>query len=253
VPTFRVDGLTLHYDLRGRGHPVVLLHGFTSRGSTWERHGWLDLLGEAGLRPIAPDARSHGRSDRVLDAASCSTKVLAADVAALLDKLEIPQASLVGFSMGGGTALQLAMDRPERVTRIAVAGVGDAAINELHDPAEIAELATVFAADPADVPAGTSAARIRQNAELAGNDPRALLPFLEQGGWPGGLRELSPVEAPTLVTVSDDDEYMPGARALLEWLAPTTVVRLRGKSHYELLPDETVKRQVVEFLTEPDR
>ena len=253
MPSFRVNGLTLHYDVRGRGHPVVLLHGFTSRGSTWERHGWLDLLVDAGLRPIAPDARSHGRSDRVRDAAGCNTKVLAADVAALLDELEIPQASLVGFSMGGGIALQFALDRPERVARIAVAGIGDAAINDLHDASDIAELATVFAADPADAPAGTSAARIRKNAELAGNDPRALVPFLEQGGWPGGLRELSPVAAPTLVAVADDDEYMPGARALLERLAPTKVVRLRGKSHYELLLDETVKREVVAFLSEPDR
>src|SRR5919201_5079020 len=147
MPAFRVNGLTLHYDVRGRGHPVVLLHGFTSRGSSWERHGWVDLLVQAGLRPIAPDARSHGRSDRVFDPAACTTEVLAADVVALLDELEIPRAAVVGFSMGGGVALRLAMDWPARVTRLAVAGVGDHAINDLHDPAEIDELAKAFAAE----------------------------------------------------------------------------------------------------------
>ena len=252
MSTFDVNGLTLHYTARGSGQPVVLLHGFTSRGSTWERHGWVDLLVDAGLCAIAPDARSHGRSDRVSDPGACTTEALAADVVALLDHLEIPQASLFGFSMGGGIALQVAMGWPSRVTRVAVAGVGDAAINELHDAAAIAELATVFAADIADLPAGTSAVRMRRNAELAGNDPRALLPFLQQGGWPGGLRELSLVHAPTLVTLADGDEYMAEADELLARLAPTKVVRLSGGGHYEVLQDESVKREVAAFLTGAD-
>jgi pimeloyl-ACP methyl ester carboxylesterase len=248
VPTFRADGLTLHYDARGSGHPVVLLHGFTSRASSWERHGWVDLLVSAGLRAIVPDARSHGRSDRVFDPAACTTEVLASDVVALLDELEIPHASLFGFSMGGGTALRVAMDWPARVTRLAVAGVGDPAINDLHEPAAIAELAEVFAADSADVVAGTSPVRIRRNAELAGNDVRALRPFLQQGGWPGGLRDLSPVYAPTLVVLAGGDEYMADANALVARLAPTKVVRLPGEGHYEVLQNEAVKREVVAFL-----
>jgi pimeloyl-ACP methyl ester carboxylesterase len=247
-PTFRANGLTLHYEAWGTGRPVVLLHGFTSSGASWERHGWADLLAGAGLRPIAPDARSHGRSDPVFDPAACTTEVLAADVVALLDELDIAQASLFGFSMGGGVALRVAMDQPRRVTRLAIAGVGDAAINDLHDPAEIAEIATVFAADPSDVPAGTPAARIRRNAQLAGNDLRALLPFLRQDGWPGGLRGLSPVRAPTLVTIAEGDEYMADADALLAWLSPGKVIRLRGKSHYEVLQDEAVRREVAAFL-----
>ena len=247
MPGFVVNGLTLHYEARGSGHPVLLLHGFTSRASTLERHGWVDLLVDAGLRPIAPDARSHGGSDRVFDPAACTTRVLAGDVVALLDHLEIPQASLFGFSMGGGVALRVAMDWPARVTRLAVGGIGDAAINDRHDPSAIAELAEVFA-DSADLPADTSAARIRRNAELAGNDLRALLPFLQQGGWPGGLRELSPVHAPALVIVAGGDEYMSDADALLAWLTPTKVVRLANKGHYEVLGDETVKREVAAFL-----
>ena len=228
--------------------PVVLLHGFTSRGSSWERHGWVDLLTDAGLRVITPDLRGHGSSEPVLGPADCSTEALAADVVALLDELEIAQASLFGFSMGGGVALQVAIDRPERVARLAIAGVGDAAINELHDPADIAELAEAFAADPANVPAGTSAARIRRNAELAGNDPRALLPFLEQGGWPGGLSRVEPVQVPTLVVVAEADEHMAAADALLDRLAPAEVVRLPGKGHYEVLEDATAKREVAGFL-----
>jgi hypothetical protein len=50
------------------------------------------------------------------------------------------------------------------------------------------------------------------------------------------------------VTVAEGDEYMADADALLAWLAPGKVVRLPGKSHYEVLQDEAVRREVAAFL-----
>jgi hypothetical protein len=132
------------------------------------------------------------------------------------------------------------------VTRLAVAGVGDAAINDLHDPADMVDLASAFAA--ADAPEGTTAGRIRRNAELAGNDPRALLPFLQQGGWPGGLSEVRPVQAPTLVVLAERDEHMARADVLLDRLGPTKVLRVPGRGHDDVLQDETVQREVATFL-----
>jgi pimeloyl-ACP methyl ester carboxylesterase len=183
MPAFAVDGIHLSYDVRGEGFPVVLLHGFTSRSSSWEAHGWVDLLVGSRCRTVTLDVRSHGESDRVFEPVRCSTAVLARDVFALLDHLEIEEAALIGFSMGGGIALRVAMDAPSRVSRLLVAGVGDAALNALHAPLEIASLADAFSGMDAD----GDAARIRRNAEVAGNDLRALLPFLQNGGWPGGL------------------------------------------------------------------
>jgi pimeloyl-ACP methyl ester carboxylesterase len=130
VPSFDVDGLTLYYETRGTGPAVVLLHGFTSRGTSWTRLGWLDPLAESGFQAIAPDARSHGRSGRIYEPALCSTEKLAADVLALLDHLGVRSAALFGFSMGGGTALRAAMDKPERVKAVVVGGVGDSALNQ---------------------------------------------------------------------------------------------------------------------------
>lgn len=245
MPAYRRGSaeLTLQYEVRGKGEPVVLLHGFTSTSESWFRLGWVDLLVNTGMRVVAPDARSHGRSAPVLDPEGCATEVLAADVVALLDELELSQASLFGFSMGGGVALRLAMDWPERVTHLAIAGVGDAAINSLHDPAEIAELRQAFTAPESDN-------RIRRNAEFAGNDLRALLPFLQQGGWPGGLRSLAPVLAPRLVVVAEGDEHMAETDELLRWLSPAEVRRFPGLSHFDVLGDATVKAEVVGFLAE---
>jgi pimeloyl-ACP methyl ester carboxylesterase len=249
MPTFAHDGVRLHYESHGVGDPVVLLHGFTSRGDSWERHGWTSALVEQGFRAIQPDARSHGSSDRVFDPAQCTTAALAADVVGLLDHLGLEKTSLVGFSMGGGIALRVALDAPQRVARVVVGGVGDAGINGLHDSEEIAELADAFsgATEPRD---GSTANRIRRNAELAGNDARALLPFLRQGGWPAGLTDVSPLDVPALVIVAEADEYMPRAETLLAALAPTEVVRVPGFGHHQFMGDASVRQEAIRFLAE---
>jgi pimeloyl-ACP methyl ester carboxylesterase len=240
----------LSYEIRGTGNPVVLLHGFTSLGSSWERHGWVQTLVDHRLQAISLDARSHGSSDRVFEPALCTTDVLAGDVIELLDRLRIESAALVGFSMGGGVAIRVALDAPERVERLVVAGVGDSAINVLHDPKEVREIADAFSGQT-EAPEGSAAARLLRNAELAGNDTRPLLPFLQQGGWPGGLADLSPLNVPALVIVGEGDEYMPRSETLLDSLLPSQVVHLPA-GHHEVLQDNSVKRAAIRFLTSPD-
>jgi pimeloyl-ACP methyl ester carboxylesterase len=147
VPIFVRDGVRLAYEVRGTGDPVVLLHGFTSLGSTWERNGLVQLLVDHDLQIVTPDARSHGSSDAVFTPAMCTTTVLADDVRALLDHLAMDAAAIVGFSMGGAVALRVALDTPARVTRLVIAGVGDAAINALHNPEEVRALADAFSGE----------------------------------------------------------------------------------------------------------
>ena len=230
---------------------MLLLHGFTSTAASWERLGWVDLLTANGFCALTLDFRSHGRSDRVYESSACTTERLARDVLALLDHLELARALLFGFSMGGGVALQLAMEEPERVARLVVGGVGDSALNELHDPREVDELIAAFSAPAAGAGPETNAARMRRNAEAAGQDLQALLPFLHQGGWPGGLARVEPVRAPVLLILAEGDEYMPRAEALVERLAPTRTLVVQARGHHDVLSDETVKREVVAFLSSP--
>lgn len=251
MATFSTDSVDLHYEIRGDGDPVVLLHGFTSLGSSWERHGWVEPLSIHGFRPILMDARSHGLSSRVFDSAACTTRVLALDVVRLLDYLQLPSVSVIGFSMGGGIALELAFQSPSRVRRLVIGGVGDAAINELHDPAEVAAIAEAFSEPSADPIEGTSAAVIRRNAEAAGNDLRALLPFLQNGGWPAGLGSVAPLTMPTLVIVAEADEYMSETDVLLSAIRPTQVLRLHGKGHHQVMGDDEVKQETIGFLRSP--
>jgi pimeloyl-ACP methyl ester carboxylesterase len=104
----------MYYELHGSGHPLVLLHGsFMTITNNWT--GW--LAGLAGSRQvIAVEMQGHGRTadiDR-----DFSYENLADDVAALLDYLHIDQADLLGYSMGGGVAMQAAILHPDKVRKV---------------------------------------------------------------------------------------------------------------------------------------
>ena len=111
------DALTVHRSGDPDAPTVVLLHGVTDSGTTWP-----DLLTHWGDRydVHAPDLRGHGSSPRFTPAQMAyAPEVLVADVVALLDALPEPVA-LVGHSLGGVTALRVALVRPEKVRALVV-------------------------------------------------------------------------------------------------------------------------------------
>jgi pimeloyl-ACP methyl ester carboxylesterase len=111
-----VNGLKMYYEIHGSGVPVVLLHGaFMTITNNWT--GWIDELSKT-RKVIAVEMQGHGRTadfDRDISGAN-----LADDVAALLDYLKIPRADLIGYSMGGGVAMQCAIRHPDKVRKVVV-------------------------------------------------------------------------------------------------------------------------------------
>ena len=85
-------------DSGGHGRPVVLIHGWPLSGASWKAQ--VGPLRDAGYRVIAYDRRGFGRSEKPDDGFDYDT--LAADLAGLLEERELRDATLVGFSMGGG-------------------------------------------------------------------------------------------------------------------------------------------------------
>ena len=110
-----VDGLRLYYEIHGTGQPLVLLHG--GLGSIEMFGPVLTELAKT-REVIGVDLQGHGRTadiDRPI-----RYELMADDIAALLTYLGIPKADIMGYSLGGGVALQVAIRHPEVVRKLVV-------------------------------------------------------------------------------------------------------------------------------------
>jgi non-heme chloroperoxidase len=110
--------IDLHYTDHGDGQPVVLIHGWPLSGRSWEAQ--VPALVEAGYRVITYDRRGFGQSSQPWEGYEYDT--FAADLAALMDHLDLRDAVLVGFSMGGGEVVRyLARYGADRVSKVVLA------------------------------------------------------------------------------------------------------------------------------------
>jgi pimeloyl-ACP methyl ester carboxylesterase len=110
--------IDLHYTDQGSGPPVVLIHGWPLSGRSWERQ--VPAFIQAGYRVVAYDRRGFGQSSQPWDGYDYDT--FAADLDALLSYLDLEDAVLIGFSMGGGEVVRyLANHGSYRVRKIVLA------------------------------------------------------------------------------------------------------------------------------------
>jgi pimeloyl-ACP methyl ester carboxylesterase len=109
-----VNGLKMYYEIHGSGEPVVLLHGaFMAITDDWSV--WVNELAKT-RKVIAIDMQGHGRTADIKR--DMTYENLSDDVAGLLDYLKIPNADIVGYSLGGGVAVQCAIRHPEKVRKV---------------------------------------------------------------------------------------------------------------------------------------
>ncbi|CEG28302.1 2-succinyl-6-hydroxy-2,4-cyclohexadiene-1-carboxylate synthase [Bacillus sp. B-jedd] len=110
-----VNGLAYHVEVCGKGEPLLLLHGFTGSSGTWlpfcEKWGRHSML-------ICPDLPGHGNTESPDEPVRYSMENTIEDLCAILDKLEVERANVLGYSMGGRIALGFASARPGRVGKL---------------------------------------------------------------------------------------------------------------------------------------
>lgn len=106
----------LYVESAGNGDPVVFLHGYTIDHELW--HEQVAVLSPT-FRCVTYDLRGHGQSSSPDTGYSLADHV--ADLFRVMDSLDVPRATLVGLSMGGGIALSAALSHPERVRRLVLA------------------------------------------------------------------------------------------------------------------------------------
>lgn len=121
MPTARVNGVTLSYEEAGSGPPLLFIHAFPVGHRLWEPQ--LPVFARR-YRAIAYDCRGFGRSGAPRDPGAYSQAISVEDAFEFLRHLDALPAAVVGLSMGGNIALNLALAHPEAVTALVAADTG---------------------------------------------------------------------------------------------------------------------------------
>src|SRR5882757_9694890 len=108
------DGARIWYAAYGSGPPVILLHGGLGHSGNWGHQ--VPVLVAAGHRVVVIDSRGHGRSTR--HSRPYMYELMASDVLAVMDALQVEKAAVMGWSDGACTALILAMQAPARIAGV---------------------------------------------------------------------------------------------------------------------------------------
>ncbi len=232
------DGVTLYAEETGEGEPLLFIHEFAGDHRSWEPQV---RFFSAAYRCVTYAARGYPPSQVPADPGAYSQARAVADAIAVLDGLGIDQANVVGLSMGGFTALHLALYHPGRVRSAVVAGAGYGAEPERAAAfrAESQAIAAAFETEGAGPVAERYAvgpARVQfQNknprgwaefaAALAGHDATgaALTMRGVQAARPSlyALKDdLAALQAPVLLLVGDEDEGCHQAALMLKRTIP---------------------------------
>jgi 3-oxoadipate enol-lactonase len=225
VPHADVNGHRIHYVRQGSGEPLLLIQGLSGNHLHWGDE-FLGLLDE-DFELIAPDNRGIGHSSRTSDPFTIAD--MADDAVELLDALEIESAHVMGISMGGMTAQEIALRHPERVRTLTLGctyagGEG----SSLTDPQVIERLAELlmtgrteealrvgfsynvssdFASDPRNFELIKRVAE-----ELPGSLEILMLQVQAVAGHDTSQR-LGEISVPTLVIHGTEDQMLPVANA----------------------------------------
>jgi pimeloyl-ACP methyl ester carboxylesterase len=121
MPKLDRDGVNIHYELHGKGPPLLLSHGYSSTARMWD--GQIDAFKDR-YQVIVWDMRGHGESDYPADQSLYSEALTVGDMAALLDHVGAHRAIIAGLSLGGYMSLAFNASHPSRVRALMLFDTG---------------------------------------------------------------------------------------------------------------------------------
>src|SRR5260370_20282115 len=191
MPSFHNGAIEIAYLDEGEGDPIVLVHGFAStKNVNWVYPTWVSELKKNGRRVIALDNRGNGDSAKLYDAAQYDIAIMAGDVIALMDHLQIARADIMGYSLGSRMTAVLACEQPQRLRSAILGGIGIGMI-EGGGPGE--NVATALEAPPLEDVTDPVGRTFRAFADQTRSDRLALAASLR-----GSRRLMTKAEAATL-------------------------------------------------------
>lgn len=209
------SGAELAFDDHGAGEAVLLIHGHPFNRTMWRFQ--YEALSARGFRVIAPDLRGYGES------APLGTRVtmrqFAEDIVDLLDELQVAYIAVVGLSMGGLVAMEMAMGWPERVSALGLVATTAQAVSTDERETRLA------LADRLDAGEGLDDLLATMREKSFGSNPtsqlvadvEAMMKTTSAGGAAAALRGrterpdyrplLSRLRMPIFVCVGDEDVF----------------------------------------------
>jgi pimeloyl-ACP methyl ester carboxylesterase len=245
---FRHDGVELAYLDEGTGEPIVLVHGFASTATVnWVHPGWVATLTEAGRRAIALDDRGHGASAKLYDPVAYHSAIMAEDVRALLDHLDLARSDVMGYSMGARIIAFLALAHPPRVGRVILGGLGIHLVEGVGLPENIAEALEACSLAQVQDDRGRM---FRAFAEQTGSDLRALAACIRGSRQTLTREQVARIRAPVLVAVGSEDTLAGSAHELAALLPAGRALEIPRRDHMLAVGDKVFKQAVLDFLAE---
>lgn len=254
-----VNGLNMYYEIHGSGRPLVLLHGGLGMAGMFG-----ELLAQLAQnrQVIAADLQAHGRTadiDRPL-----RLELMGGDVAGLIRHLGIAQADLMGYSMGGGAALQAAIQHPELVRKLVLVSIPFkraawypevlASMDQMGAPAaEFMKQSPIYQSYAAIAPKPDFPALLDKMGDMLRHDY----------DW---TSEVATLKMPTLLVFGDADgmppahaaqffELLGGGKRDAGWdgsaMPKSQLAILPGTSHYNSFSSPALAPTVVSFLDAP--
>jgi pimeloyl-ACP methyl ester carboxylesterase len=256
MPVFSSDGVMLAYiDLAptgsgqaGPGETVVLIHGFASNHLVnWVNTQWTKTLTYAGYRVVALDNRGHGASEKLYEPAAYSSDIMAGDVIALMDHLDLSRADVMGYSMGARIAAHAALHYPDRLRTLLLGGLGIHLVEGVGLPMGIADAMEAPSADGLTDPMQRM---FRVFAEATGSDLKALAACIRGSRQTLTPEDIGSISTPTLVSVGTADTVAGPAAPLAELFRNGRAFDIVGRDHNLAVGDRTHKQAVLDFLKE---
>ena len=251
MPTFNSNGVTIHYETFGDGRPIVLIHGVTvSFQTNFQNPNWVEFLTSHGFHVIGIDLRGHGASEKLYtpDAYGCAP--MGDDVMRLLDHLALAQVDVMGYSLGGFIALDLALRYPQRWRKVVLGGVGDGALGEGAHADALPKISDALEAADATTITDPVIATYRGFAErIPGNDLRALRAVVHAPFPPQSRAALQRITLPVLIVVGEQDAVVGSAYELAHAIPHAQLVTVPERNHFNVVGDQRYKDAVANFLT----
>jgi pimeloyl-ACP methyl ester carboxylesterase len=247
MPVFAHGDVDIAFLDEGEGEPIVLVHGFASNKEVnWVYPGWVSTLTRAGRRVVALDNRGHGGSTKLYDPAAYHTALMAADVRALIDHLDLRRADVMGYSLGARITALLAIANADRVRAAILGGIGIQLVEGAGLPPQ-----TIARALEAPTPAAVTdptAHTFRAFAEQTHSDLRALAACIRGSRQLLSRDEISRLAMPVLVAAGSKDQIA-GSPQELAALAPGgQAIVIPGRDHMLAVGDRVFKEGVLNFL-----